>query len=388
MKVNSKFKLNINTDLSPKDFKVLTFLYQPLIGMKSLSLYHTFYQLSKFNNISDHQMLFDLLNITQKEFIINREKLEALGLLETYEKDKELFVYVIKPPYSARKFLVDTFLGTYLESEIGTKNLNALVEMFSVNNENIETYNNITKSFDDLYQIRSKKLLTIDKELEGRNGANNNLIRNSIDYNLFVEKLPRSLKSPILFNDNFKQKIMQLAFVYQFEIEDLINIFIEANKGRENIKVEEINLKAKMYFEKNNKSLLVEEKKENDVSKMNDLSFKTIVNKFVVNDKMEKADALNTINEFLTQNDIENGVLNVLLIFVLKNKEGILPHVNYLNKVWDAWYKDGVRTTKDAIRHREYIESSFNNKFKTNKETVKKPDWLDEYINELEEMEG
>src|SRR5690625_2244128 len=103
MKVNSSFKLNINTDLSDKDFKVLTLLYQPLIGMKALSLYNTFYYLSNFNKTYLHQTIFDLLNINNVEFIKEREKLEALGLLETYEKNQTNYVYVIKTPYSAKR---------------------------------------------------------------------------------------------------------------------------------------------------------------------------------------------------------------------------------------------------------------------------------------------
>lgn len=387
MKVNSSFKLNINTDLSDKDFKVLTLLYQPLIGMKALSLYNTFYYLSNFNKTYLHQTIFDLLNINNVEFIKEREKLEALGLLETYEKNQTNYVYVIKTPYSAKRFLKDTFLGTYLESEIGSENIKKLISLFEVNNENIDDFENITKTFDDLYKIRSRRLLTIEQDIEGRNGSNNNLIRNKIDYNLLIDKLPRSVKHPILFNDNFKQQIMQLAFVYQFNIDDLVNIFIDANKGRDDLSIEEINLKAKMYFEKNNEEIMVLDKQTDDVSLMDSLPFKTVVNKFASKDKLIKADALATINEFITQNDIEVGVLNVLIIFLLKNKDGRLPHVNYLNKVWDSWYKNGVRTTKDAIKHREYIESNWTSGTKQTRQ-IKKPDWLDEYINELEEMEG
>lgn len=386
MKVNSTFKLNINTDLSSKDFKVLTLLYQPLIGMKALSLYNTFYHLSNFNQSNLHQTLFDLLNINQLEFIKEREKLEALGLLESYSNNKDEYVYVIRPPYSAKRFLKDTFLGTYLETEIGTTNINKLINLFEIKNEDISNYNNLTKSFDDLYKIRSRRLLSIDRDLEGQNGYNNNLVRDQIDYNLLIEKLPRSVKNPILFNENFKQQIMQLAFVYQFNIDDIINILIEANKGRKDLVIEEINLKAKIYFEKNNEEIIIEEKQTDDVSLMETLSFKTIVNKFGSKDKLTKANALSTINEFITQNDIQTGVLNVLIIFILKNKEGRLPHVNYLNKVWDSWYKEGVRTTKDAIKHREYIESNWTSKSRVKE--VKKPDWLDEYIDELADMEG
>lgn len=390
MKVNSKFKLNMITTLSSVDFKVLTFLYQPLIGMKGLSLYNTLYMLSDNNVYEKHQMLFDLLNITQTEFIEIRNKLEAIGLMDVYEKDLDRFIYVLKPPYSAKRFLTDTFLGTYLESEIGSSNLDNLIKIFEVKKEDTTSYNNITKFFDDIYEVRSKKLLSINKELETRNGSRS-LIRNSINYDLFVESLPRALKQPILLNDNFKEKVLQLAFVYQFTIEDLVKIFVESSKGKKTISIDELNLQAKIYFEANDNSLRVEEKVSDDVEILSKQSYRTIINMFGSKDLMVKANALSTINEFITQNDIDQGVLNILLIFILKNKEGVLPHVNYLNKIWSDWYKHGVRTASDAVRHREFVENQWQNKQSKsyNKpKKVNKPDWLDEYLDELGEMEG
>lgn len=390
MKVNSKFKLNMITTLSSVDFKVLTFLYQPLIGMKGLSLYNTLYMLSDNNVYEKHQMLFDLLNITQTEFIEIRNKLEAIGLMDVYEKDLDRFIYVLKPPYSAKRFLTDTFLGTYLESEIGSSNLDNLIKIFEVKKEDTTSYNNITKFFDDIYEVRSKKLLSINKELETRNGSRS-LIRNSINYDLFVESLPRALKQPILLNDNFKEKVLQLAFVYQFTIEDLVKIFVESSKGKKTISIDELNLQAKIYFEANDNSLRVEEKVSDDVEILSKQSYRTIINMFGSKDLMVKANALSTINEFITQNDIDQGVLNILLIFILKNKEGVLPHVNYLNKIWSDWYKHGVRTASDAVRHREFVENQWQNKQTKsyNKpKKVNKPDWLDEYLDELGEMEG
>lgn len=390
MKVNSKFKLNMITTLSSVDFKVLIFLYQPLIGMKGLSLYNTLYMLSDNNVYEKHQMLFDLLNITQTEFIEIRNKLEAIGLMDVYEKDLDRFIYVLKPPYSAKRFLTDTFLGTYLESEIGSSNLDNLIKIFEVKKEDTTSYNNITKFFDDIYEVRSKKLLSINKELETRNGSRS-LIRNSINYDLFVESLPRALKQPILLNDNFKEKVLQLAFVYQFTIEDLVKIFVESSKGKKTISIDELNLQAKIYFEANDNSLRVEEKVSDDVEILSKQSYRTIINMFGSKDLMVKANALSTINEFITQNDIDQGVLNILLIFILKNKEGVLPHVNYLNKIWSDWYKHGVRTASDAVRHREFVENQWQNKQTKNynkPKKVNKPDWLDEYLDELGDMEG
>ena len=386
MNVNSKFKLHINTALSSADYKVLALLYQPLVGIKAYAIYSTFYHLVKSNEITSHQVLFDLLNITQEEFLNALNKLEALGLIETYANGKTDYIYILKPPYSAKKFLTDTFLGAYLESEIGKKNLAEIINVFKVDKPDLSKYKNITKSFDDIYQVHTKKLLNIDHDLEGRNGNGHNLVRDSIDYNEFVEMLPRAIKSPSLFNDNFKQKLMQLAFVYQFDVKDMVEIYKNASKGRKDVTIEHINMQARLHYEKSNETISIKKKANDDTEIIANLSFRTVVDKFVVSDPTLRSDALNTINLFMAQNDIDLGALNVLLIFILKNKEGILPHVNYLNKVWLSWSKAGVRTAEDAINYQEHLEKTWS---KTKpKQQVNKPDWLDEYIDGLDDWEG
>lgn len=388
MKMGSNFKLIIKTELSSADFKVLVFLYQPLIGIDTYSLYTTFYHLSKQEVYLSHKELFDILNLKQTDFIKMTEKLEAIGLLETYEKDGLEYVYILKPPYSAKKFLVDTFLGAYLESEIGKTNLNKLAGLFKVSDGINNEFNNITKSFDDLYNFKTNQTINVDFDLESRNGNNTKLIKNGINYYEFVERLPRSLKSPKLFNDNFKQQLIQIAYVYQFSIDDLINVYEKAHLGKNNIEINEINFQAKAYFESENKQIAVEKKEVTDEEALNSVPYIRIIEKYGINEVYHTSNALDTVNEFINQNEIMQGTLNVLLIYILKLKEGILPNVNYLNRVWQSWSSKGVRTVSDAIKFREDVEKNYQTNYQTKSKTVNKPEWIDKYMKELEEMEG
>ncbi|MDY0278163.1 MAG: DnaD domain protein [Acholeplasma sp.] len=388
MKVNSKFKVFMQTDLSASDFKVLTMLYQPLIGAEAYAIYSTFYHLAKKSDTMSHQMFIDLLNIKLQDFSKYREKIEAFGLLETYANNEDEYTYVLKPPFSAKQFFVDTFLGTYLESEIGPKNLERLIKMFVIEKPNTKDLVNITKSFDDLYEFKTTKLLNVDYDLEGRNGNSNKLIRNSINYDEFVKLLPRALVSTNLLNNKFKQKIMQLAYVYQFSIHDLVAIYEQAHKGKKNITIEQINLQARAYYEKNNNELVALEKNVSEDALLSELPCKVIIEKYASQDPEIQARALATVNDFIGQNDIDHGVLNVLLMFILKNKDGLLPHVNYLNKVWESWRKNGVQTASDAILYKENVEKYWKTKNEKNTKKINKPNWLDEYLDEISEMEG
>src|SRR5690554_5835985 len=385
MKVGSKFKLNIKTELSSADFKVLAFLYQPLIGKSAHSVYCTFYHLSKSKLQLTHQTFFDMINTTELKFKIMREKLEAIGLLETYENDKSDTIYVLKPPYSAKKFLTETFLGAYLESEIGSKNLKSLAELFKVESDMDGNFVNVTKSFDDLYHFKSKELLSINFDLEERNGNNTKMIKNGINYYEFVEKLPRALKSPQLFNENFKQKLIQLAYVYQFSISDLIKVYEKASVGKSDPSFENISFQAKNYYESLNKEIMVSRNELSEEEVLNNVPFIQIIEKYSGEDVYLRASALDTVNDFINQNEIMQGTLNVLLIFILKNKNGVLPHVNYLNKVWRSWAKKGVKTASDAIKIQKEIEANYKPKYK---QKAPENDWVDSYLDELEQMEG
>lgn len=75
------------------DRKVLTFLYQPLIGSACFSLYMTLWAELEENRLwsesSSHHILMNLLGINLKDIHEARLKLEGIGLLKTYVKTEE-----------------------------------------------------------------------------------------------------------------------------------------------------------------------------------------------------------------------------------------------------------------------------------------------------------
>lgn len=392
MKTQSQFRAFIAANLSTAEFRALTLLYQPLIGSSSFTLYQTLYQLAKANKeYVLHQTLFDILNIKRNAFVKDREKLEAVGLLETYESDDE-YIYYLKKPFVAKTFLLDTILGTFLESEIGEENLAFLAEIFKVDKPVLNHFKNISKSFDDLYEFKNLKLLKVDYELEGNNGNNNKLIRKTIDYETFVEQIPRAYKGTNLLNDKFREQVIQLSYVYNFNVDQMLEVYKNAHKGRNSVTINQLNLQAKTLYDKENMQIIVSEKEDDETKYLQNVSPEAIVKKFVKPNF--RGAALSTINEFILRNDIDQGIVNVLVMFISKNKDGILPNVNYLDKVWGSWVTNGVQTVEDAINHRNNIEKKwqankgYQSRSKNNKVEVDRPEWLDEYLDEISKMEG
>ena len=92
------------TVINEQDRKLITTLYQPIIGYSAVSLYFTFVDdLDKRNLMSEdltHHHLMSTMQLKLSDILIARKKLEAVGLLKTYYKEDHVnhYVYQIYSP--------------------------------------------------------------------------------------------------------------------------------------------------------------------------------------------------------------------------------------------------------------------------------------------------
>ena len=98
------------TVLNDSDRKLVTMLYQPIIGYTAVSLYYTLIDDLDRSEVMSHDLTHHHLMATMQlkldDIVIAREKLEACGLLKTYYKAGNInqFVYLIYSPMSAHEF--------------------------------------------------------------------------------------------------------------------------------------------------------------------------------------------------------------------------------------------------------------------------------------------
>jgi replication initiation and membrane attachment protein len=387
MKNSSTFAIQSQSDLSAADFKVLALLYQPLMGLEAHALYTTFYQLvNKTGRVSyTHAELFDLLDLKQADFLKMRNKLEALNLLQVYQKEDE-YLYFMKAPLTAKQFLVDTVFGSYLQSEIGEQNTNLLTTLFKTDVPSTEGYDNITKSFDALYEFKSLSLLNVSHNLQGRTQNGGSHINYKFNYEAFVEHLPERLKSTQVLSEKFRDQINKIAFVYQFDVADMVQIYENASKSRQVVNFQQLNMKARQHYEDKHQILKIKEKDGTAPSMIDQIAPQVIIQKYAKTD--QQGIALATATTLLERNAVEPGIINVILMLVLKHKDGVLPNINYMEKVLHDWLSKGVQTTADAINHSTSLETQYESSSKKQtKSSVSEPDWLDSYITDLVKME-
>jgi len=394
-KLKDSFKVIAQSVLSQDDFKVLNLLYLPIIGSDALATYLFLAQLLDKNNYQSteykHHFLIDVLNMKIKEFNSVREKLEAINLLSTFNKDNE-YIYQLRMPLPPRQFLKDSVLGQFLISEIGEKNYFQLTDFFKVNLIDLTDFKNITKQFDDLYKFEPIKFYDQNDYLERRQNGGI-VISNVIDFDKFIELLPNRLKKPSLLNWDTREYIQKLAYVYRFDEEELAGLYEETATNQGSINLKALDMRAqRLYASKLDSDVRIERKASSEedlrAKYLSESSPMQIVEAYSIPEL--KAEALDTVFQFVKRNNVDMGLTNALLLHIFKFKEGILPHINYLEKVLSSWLQKGIKNAEDALVLITNFDTDNKNR-KTNQGRGKKedwvPSWVDDYMKELEELE-
>jgi replication initiation and membrane attachment protein len=167
--------------LSSLDYKMLSSVYQPMIGAYAVSIYHTlFHQLpadkSGYSPVEQQRKLFLALELESGErgrkfFIEQTSKLEAVGLLKTSRRFAEasedyVYEYTLLQPQTPGEFFKNQHLTLLLRDKVGKYMVFALrdelvlgasEELAEANSENLSV------PFYELFTLNSQ---VIDFELE------------------------------------------------------------------------------------------------------------------------------------------------------------------------------------------------------------------------------
>ncbi|HHT39566.1 MAG: DnaD domain protein [Acholeplasmatales bacterium] len=372
--------------ISSEDTKVLTLLYQPLIGQEALGLYLMLINLVDRNKLQSElfslAFLFDVLFLKADEFESQKERLEAVGLLTTLVKD-EIFLFKLSMPLKARQFFNDGILGAYLKSEIGEKNFKLLLSYFAVKEISEKGYQNQTKTFDEVFKVKELLSFQADGFILSRKNSSGIFLKESFDFDKIYQQLPIRIKRKSIFTKRVISQIAAIMFVYNFSKKEIIAILSDSyDEENRSLFQERIVLNARIYYEKTYGEVEIAPKtKQSDEIDLTLLKPQDIINS--INPKMtNKAFALNTIREFVSRNAVDIGLINAVIIAALKYHEN-LPSLQYLEKVLSNWLAQGIRTGHEAYQIIQKIDANKKTKRKQVK-TSDEPAWLDEVLAELE----
>lgn len=420
-----RYQAAANGLLTDYDRKIITFLYQPLIGASCISLYMTLWAEVEENRlwsgINSHHSLMNFMNSNLKEIYEARLKLEGIGLLKTYMKKEEenrFFIYELQAPLSPEQFFLDGMLNVYLFRKIG-KGQYARLKRFFSDKKIPETsdYVSITKEFPEIFMSDHQSAIRTSYEMEkensneenigfiGRHGKTSIQIQdNSFDFELLYAGLHESLISKKAFTKKVKDAIQNLSFLYGIDAIQMKNIVIAAINQADEIDIEELRIAARDWYQFQHNNLLPSlvdriqpQKHQSEVKEpttkeeellyyLDHTSPRQLLKDISGGAEPSKAD-LQIIEELMFSQKLLPGVINVLIQYVMLKTDMKLTK-GYIEKIAGQWVRKNVRTVKDAMNlakkeHQQYLEWAQGNKNKTTKtnkkaiRTEKIPEWFD-----------
>lgn len=394
------------TILNEQDRKIISMLYQPIIGSIATSLYYTLWaDLDKTELLSSeytHHHLMTSLRVKLDAIVTARKKLEAIGLLKTFVKQgtSNSYVYEMFSPISASEFFNHPILNIVLYNNIGKKEYENVLKYFKVPRINISSYEEITSSFDEVFESVPGTLynnLNADLRI---NKTGEIKIDNSFDFDLLISSVPGGIITNKTFSREVKELINNLSYIYNLDALEMKSSIL--NSIKENGLVDKTllrkNVRNYYKYENENKlpSLIYKSQPEylkNPVgaddrrAKMVYVFENTTPYNFLKgrsNGAKPSSRDLSLLESLLTDFKLNPGVVNVLIDYVLKINNKKLTR-NYLETIASQWKRLNVETVEEAMKaaEKEYkreIKSVSNKPLSKIIKEEKLPEWFNQNI--------
>ena len=389
------------TVITDKDKKIITMLYQPIIGYTAVSLYNTLIDdLDKYEFSSDelsHHHLMSTMQLKLEDILIAREKLEAIGLLKTYFKKDNInqYVYLLYSPITANEFFNHPILNVVLYNNLGKKEYEKVLSYFKVPRVNLKDYEDITKSFDQVFSSVRGSIMEENNDVT-KVDSNNIEINKGIDFNLIISSIPESQLNDKCFNDEIKYLINSLSYVYNLDTLDMQGLIRNSLNEKGFIDKTVLRKSAREYYRFDNHGNLPTliynrqpeflKKPEGDNSKRAKLiyTFENISPYQLLKAKYKGGEPtdrdMKLVESLMVDQKLNPGVINVLISYVLKVNNQKL-NKSYVETIAGQWKRLNIETVEEAMKISEKDYKKMHSKEKTTyKKTNKeenKPVWLD-----------
>lgn len=399
-----------NTILNNENRNILLKLYQPIVGAIAINLYFTLWSdLDSAGIISKeetHHNLMAKMRIKLEDIIEAREKLEAIGLLKTYIKKGSVnnYIYEIYSPVSPKEFIENPILSVTLQNNIGKRELKKIVSYFEIPPINLKSYEDITTSFNETFDITNDSLVS-DNIVNIRSVNQVDIIVNSkVDLNSVFSLIPEEYLNVKSVTNDMKSLIYKLAFIYNLSEEELSELIRNSVNEKRVIDKDSLRKNCQNYYSfehkgnmpslvyKNQPEYLRSHNSDNTKKAKMIYTFETTSpydflagkNKGIKPSKSELA----ILEELLIDYELNPGVVNVLIDYVLRINNNKLTK-NFCLAIAAQWKRSNIKTVEEAMKIC-IKENKTKKETKTTKKVVKKeekPEWFDKNFEEQEATE-
>lgn len=417
-----RYQVSSNGMLHEYDGRVISLLYQPLIGVHCYSLYMTLWNEMEVNRLWSeewtHYHLMNFLALNLRDIYEARLKLEGIGLLKTYVKninEDRVFIYELQPPLTPEQFFTDGILNVFLYKQLGRQHFSRLKKMFTDPALQKAEYQNITRSFHEVYTAASEDHFLHDLEAHEESKINENLqfhTRTSpneikigeidFDFDLFLTGIKGLIIPQKVLSAQVKDAIYKLSFLYNINAIDMQNIFLSALNAEQNINIDDLRKAARDWYQLEHANDLpklvdrIQPLKDRTKSEIGDTREDKLIHYLEttsprqllidISDGAEPSKGdLQAVEDIMFGQQLPAGVVNVLIQYVLLKTDMKLTK-NYMEKIASHWTRKKVKTVKEAMElakseHRQYqqwadTKNGQKNARKKPIRTEKLPEWF------------
>lgn len=399
--------------ITNEKIKILTNLYQPIIGFSAVSLYLTLLNdLNKKNEslTYTHHHLMTSMQLKLESILDTRYKLEGIGLLKTFVKQGEIdeYLYILYSPLSAYEFFNHPILNVVLYNNIGAKEYEMLQSFYKVPKISVKDYQDITTSFEEVFTSNMNTSLLFDNSDIQDDKFRKIEIKSNFDFDLLVSSIPKRLVNEKCFNDEIKELILNLSYIYKIDNLNMQGLVRNSLNERGMIDKIELRKSCRNYYQfENNGRLptLIYNKQpeylktplgnESRLSKLiyyfENTSPYDFLKKSYGNTEPTNRDK-KLIESLMLEQKLNPGVINVLIDYVLKINHKKL-NKDYIETIVGQWKRLKVETVMDAMEvckkeHKKFKKNVLKIETKDIKENTKDvelPLWFDQKIEKKSE---
>lgn len=378
------------TVITDKDKKLVSMLYQPIIGFAASALYFTLIDdLDKQEIISNdltHHHLMATMQLRLEDIVIAREKLEAIGLIKTYMRKDNInqYVYLLFSPISANEFFNHPILNIVLYNNLGKKEYEKVLNYFKIPRINLKDYEDITSSFDEVFTPVVGTIMEVNEDVTKKD-SNNILINKGIDFNMIMSSIPESQINEKCFNLETRELINNLSYIYNLSSLDMQGLIRNSLNEKGMIDKTLLRKSCRDYYQFDNAGNLPTliynkqpeflKKPKGDNSKWAQMvyTFENITPYQLLRKKYKGAEPTDRdkklIENLLIDQKLNPGVVNVLISYVLKiNNEQLKK--SYVETIAGQWKRLNIETVEEAMRITEKEHKKIKKLIKS-KETEK-----------------
>lgn len=421
------YQVKANGVLSEKDRKIMTFLYQPLMGAECLALYDTLVTEVEENRLwsesHSHSQLLNLLGISLANLFQARLKLEGLGLLRSFVRttgESRHYIYEMAAPLSPEQFFSDGLLNIYLYSKIGNAQYQRLRRFFSDEPMSEEGFDEVTRSFQDVFETfngseHPVSAVTNGEPIGRAKSQGVTLDDKTFDFAVLLQSLSPTMLSRNAITEEVRACILKLHAIYAVEELDMVHYLYRSVQADGSLDLDylrkivrdgyqlqhnrlpELTAKTQQNVNKEEAEQITRPEDASDIEALQAYLDRVTPYQLLIDisDGAVPAETdLKIIDEVMNQQNLPIPVMNVLIEYVLLRLDGKIAK-NFMLTIAAHWKRKKVQTAKEAMEmawaeHEKYKKlqeegtkkeptdyRNKNNKYKQQGRKEVLPDWFD-----------